>query len=96
MLHVQPSSIFKRGGLGSNHGIGSNETFRLSYSVRIASIYPQTSAFDSAATLKRLLITLAFVDSAWLAPDVTMAQATPCLIVTLTGTHGRPQQPFAI
>jgi ribonuclease Z len=44
--------------------------------------------------MRRLLIALAFVDSVWLAPDVTMAQASPCLIVTLTGTHGGPQQPF--
>jgi ribonuclease Z len=44
--------------------------------------------------MKRLFIGLTFVWSAWLALDVTMAQAAPCLIVTLTGTHGGPQQPF--
>jgi len=32
--------------------------------------------------------------SAWLTFDVTTVQAAPCLIVTLTGTHGGPQQPF--
>jgi hypothetical protein len=51
-------------------------------------------AFGRAATMKRLLIALAFVECVWLAPDVTIAQATPCRIVTLTGTHGGPQQPF--
>ena len=44
--------------------------------------------------MKRLLIALTFVGSVWLAFDVTTAQAAPCLIVTLTGTHGGPQQPF--
>jgi ribonuclease Z len=44
--------------------------------------------------MKRLFIGLVFVGSVWLALDVTMAQAAPCLIVTLTGTHGGPQQPF--
>jgi ribonuclease Z len=44
--------------------------------------------------MKRLLSALAHVGSVWLALDVTTVQAAPCLIVTLTGTHGGPQQPF--
>jgi hypothetical protein len=40
--------------------------------------------------MKRLLVAVFF----WLAPDVTMAKATPCLIVTLIGTHSGPQQPL--
>jgi ribonuclease Z len=44
--------------------------------------------------MKRLLIASAFFASAWLTFDVTTVQAAPCLIVTLTGTHGGPQQPF--
>ena len=44
--------------------------------------------------MRRFLIALAFVDSMWFTLDVVTAQAAPCLIVTLTGTHGGPQQPF--
>jgi hypothetical protein len=31
---------------------------------------------------------------AWLVTSGPIADAAPCLIVTLTGTHGGPQQPF--
>jgi len=44
--------------------------------------------------MKRPLMALACVGSVWLALDVATTQAAPCLIVTLTGTHGGPQQPF--
>lgn len=44
--------------------------------------------------MKLLLIASAFFTSAWLTLDATTVQAAPCLIVTLTGTHGGPQQPF--
>jgi ribonuclease Z len=44
--------------------------------------------------MKRLLSAVVYVGSIWLALDVVTAQAAPCLIVTLTGTHGGPQQPF--
>ena len=43
--------------------------------------------------MKRPLIALALL-TAWLVLDAATALAAPCLIVTLTGTHGGPQQPF--
>ena len=44
--------------------------------------------------MNRSAIPLAFISGMWLAFDVVAAQAAPCLIVTLTGTAGGPQQPF--
>jgi ribonuclease Z len=44
--------------------------------------------------MKGQLIAAAFLANAWFALNVAPAQAAPCLIVTLTGTHGGPQQPF--
>jgi len=44
--------------------------------------------------MKRPLIAFGFFAVAWLALDVATAEAAPCLVVTLTGTHGGPQQPF--
>jgi ribonuclease Z len=44
--------------------------------------------------MRRLLITSVFFAGTWLALDITTAEAAPCLIVTLTGTAGGPQQPF--
>ena len=40
-----------------------------------------------------ILVTALFV-SAWLVTNGSIADAAPCLIVTLTGTAGGPQQPF--
>jgi ribonuclease Z len=39
-------------------------------------------------------IAVALFASAWFVTKGSIAEATPCLIVTLTGTHGGPQQPF--
>src|SRR5438046_9342899 len=40
--------------------------------------------------MKRFSIAIALVVSVWLAPFVSMAEAAPCLMVTLTGTQGGP------
>src|SRR5438477_4165224 len=40
--------------------------------------------------MKRFSIAIAFVVGVWLAPFVPMAEAAPCLMVTLTGTHSGP------
>src|SRR5213595_4286429 len=40
--------------------------------------------------MKRFSIAIALAVSVWLAPFVPMAEAAPCLIVTLTGTQGGP------
>src|SRR4051812_6332307 len=44
----------------------------------------------SLLNMKRLSIAMALVGGVWLAVDVDIAQAAPCLIVTLTGTQGGP------
>jgi ribonuclease Z len=41
-----------------------------------------------------LAIAIASVCAAVLATTVSRADAAPCLVVTLTGTAGGPQQPF--
>src|SRR5438105_15160800 len=40
--------------------------------------------------MRRFSIAITFVGSMWLAVAVPMAQAAPCLMVTLTGTQGGP------
>ncbi|TMH05584.1 MAG: hypothetical protein E6H67_08410 [Betaproteobacteria bacterium] len=40
--------------------------------------------------MKRFSIAIAFVVGVWLAPFVPMAEAAPCLMVTLTGTQSGP------
>src|SRR5438034_11709643 len=40
--------------------------------------------------MKRLRIAIALVGGMWLAVTAPMAQAAPCLIVTLTGTQSGP------
>src|SRR5256886_7991720 len=40
--------------------------------------------------MKRFSIAIALVGGMWLAVAVPMAEAAPCLIVTLTGTQGGP------
>src|SRR6266446_2797118 len=44
--------------------------------------------------MNQFTIAIALVGSIWLLAAMPTAQAAPCLIVTLTGTHGGPQQPF--
>jgi ribonuclease Z len=41
-----------------------------------------------------LNVVAALFASAWFVISGSVAGAAPCLIVTLTGTHGGPQQPF--
>jgi ribonuclease Z len=41
-----------------------------------------------------LNLVAALFASAWFVTSGSVADAAPCLIVTLTGTHGGPQQPF--
>jgi ribonuclease Z len=61
------------------YGQFSVEEFR-----RIAGVGPMK--------MKRLTTAaMAFVGTMWLALYISTAQATPCLIVTLTGTQGGPQ-----
>jgi ribonuclease Z len=40
--------------------------------------------------MKRLSISAALICAAWLTAPMSMAQAAPCLIVTLTGTQSGP------
>jgi ribonuclease Z len=44
--------------------------------------------------MKKFLITSVLTGGTWFAASASTAQAAPCLIVTLTGTAGGPQQPF--
>jgi ribonuclease Z len=44
--------------------------------------------------LKKSLIVTVLVCGTWFTADVSNAHAGPCLVVTLTGTAGGPQQPF--
>ena len=44
--------------------------------------------------MKNSLIVTVLVGATWFAAGVSTAHAAPCLIVTLTGTAGGPQQPF--
>jgi len=44
--------------------------------------------------MKKSLIVTVLVGGTWFAAGVSIAHAAPCLIVTLTGTAGGPQQPF--
>jgi ribonuclease Z len=44
--------------------------------------------------MKKFLITSVLIGGTWFAASASTAQAAPCLIVTLTGTAGGPQQPF--
>src|SRR5947208_7203232 len=40
--------------------------------------------------MKRFLVAIVLVGGVWLAPFVPMAEAAPCLMVTLTGTQSGP------
>ena len=44
--------------------------------------------------MRRSSIAVALVGGAWLSLGASIAAGAPCLIVTLTGTAGGPQQPF--
>jgi ribonuclease Z len=44
--------------------------------------------------MKGCIFAAGLIASAFLSTPVSTAAAAPCLIVTLTGTHGGPQQPF--
>jgi ribonuclease Z len=44
--------------------------------------------------VSKYCLVIAWICAAWLATSSSTADAAPCLIVTLTGTAGGPQQPF--
>ena len=44
--------------------------------------------------MSKYCLAIAWICVAWLATSPSTADAAPCLMVTLTGTAGGPQQPF--